>query len=461
MGLYKRPRSPYWHIWLENGPPGHQRIKTAIRIGTTKIDREKSKLQAEQLYGRLLLEQSARVHRLDTERTVIRFAAFAQWYDEQFISKHKGADRERGILPLFVAAFGDRLVHTITRDDVIEWRTRRLSASRTVERYGSRAKGLPVWLRIHQYLQMHGPTPSGTIRAALELKGPPIEALTAKTARYFQIEFRGVWTAVGTPEQPTKVLPPPSASTVNREVALLKQILAAAVPRYIDASPIAGLPDLPTLTPRRRTMTHAEEAAVLAELGPVDLAIVLCGLDGLMRLGEILALRKADDHGDRLHVVNPKNSQARSVPVSARLRTALDALPASDSTYLFAQRRRGATAAIRRNVVAGALEQACKRAGVPYGRAVGGLTFHWSTRRTGATRMIRAGGDGVLAVVQQIGGWETMDVLTGIYQEVSMDDMRKVVETVSKPSSASSAEPDARADSHSAHTTADNVKKLA
>lgn len=458
MGLYKRPRSPYWHIWLENGPVGHQRIKTAIRIGTTKIDREKAKLQAEQLYGRLLLEQSARVHRLDTERPVIRFAAFAQWYDEQFISKHKGADRERGILPLFVAAFGDRLVHTISRDDVIEWRTRRLSASRTVERYGSRLKGLPVWLRIHQYLTTHGPTPSGTIRAALELKGPPIESITAKTAHYFKIAFRGIWTAVGTPEQPTKVLPPPSASTVNREVALLKQIMSAAVPRYIDASPLAGLPDLPTVTPRRRTMTHEEEVAVLAQLGTVDLAIVLCGLDGLMRLGEILALRKADDHGELLHVVNPKNSQARAVPVSTRLRAALDALPATDSAYLFAQRRRGATAAIRRSVVAGALEQACKRAGVPYGRAVGGLTFHWSTRRTGATRMIRAGGDGVLAVVREIGGWETMDVLTDIYQEVSLEDMRKVVETVSAPTSAV---PEIFADSHSAHTPAENVKKRA
>ncbi len=77
-----------------------------------------------------------------------------------------------------------------------------------------------------------------------------------------------------------------------------------------------------------------------------------------------------------------------------------------------------------------ALRLACEKAGVPYGRAQHGVTFHWSTRRTGATRMIRAGGEKAIGVVQQIGGWKDLDVLIGIYQEVVTAEMRAAVETV-------------------------------
>lgn len=225
---------------------------------------------------------------------------------------------------------------------------------------------------------------------------------------------------------------------------------------------------------------------MLEQLGRVDRAIVLCGLDGLLRLGEILNLRRVDDHGELLHVVNPKNNRTRAVPISARLRAALDALPASDAPYIFEVRRRGATASIRRGTVAHALKRACAAAGVPYGRARHGLTFHWSTRRTGATRMIRKGGDGVMAVVKEIGGWETMDVLTDIYQEVTVEDMRRAVDLVDGQAATRAAvdavaeaeaalrlaeeamavaqgrlEAARAADSHSTHTQATNVKKLA
>lgn len=443
MGLYKRPQSPYWHIWLENAPPGQQRIKTAIRIGTTKLDREKSKAQAEQLYGALLLERSARIHRLDPERPTIRFAAFARWYDEHHIAKHKGAEREREILPRFVAAFGDRLIAQITKMDVEEWRTRRLRTPSAIPTQSARRGKLPTWLRVHQYLVMHGTTQARVIRAALELPDHVSHYVTApNVAGYFACAHGGFWTAVGTPELGTRTLPRPTPQTVNREVALLKQMLAAAVPTYLDASPLKGMADLPTTPPIRRTMSREEEAAVLEQLSPVDRAILLCGLDGLIRMGDILDLLKEHDRGDSLAVVDPKNRRPRLVPVSARLRAALDALPASDSKYLFPSRRRASTAAARRNGVAQALERACARAGVPYGRAANGLTFHWSTRRTGATRMIRKGGDRVVAVVQQVGGWENPDVLLAIYQEVSAADMRQAVESVSADDSQSTRSPD-------------------
>jgi hypothetical protein len=56
--------------------------------------------------------------------------------------------------------------------------------------------------------------------------------------------------------------------------------------------------------------------------------------------------------------------------------------------------------------------------------------------------MIRKGGDRVVAVVQQVGGWENPDVLLAIYQEVSAADMRQAVESVSADDSQSTRSPD-------------------
>ena len=69
---------------------------------------------------------------------------------------------------------------------------------------------------------------------------------------------------------------------------------------------------------------------------------------------------------------------------------------------------------------------------MPYGRARQGLTFHWSTRRTGATRMIRALGERAIATTQRVGNWKHPHVLIGICQETTTDEMREAVEAVSQ-----------------------------
>ena len=50
----------------------------------------------------------------------------------------------------------------------------------------------------------------------------------------------------------------------------------------------------------------------------------------------------------------------------------------------------------------------CDRAGVLYGRAAGGITFH-SLRHTGASRMLNRGVD--IKTVAEIGNWRNLAVL--------------------------------------------------
>lgn len=372
MGVFSRPRSPWWWLWLESAPRGHEREKTAVRIGKTTAQRHDSRALAETVYHKRMMELAARVHRLPAPATeATTFRTFAKWYDENVIPHHRGREREREILPRLVAGFGHLALEDIDRERVIAWRTARRMTGTLIPHFGGR-------------------------------KGKP---------RQFA---------------------PPSARTVNREVGLLKQVMATAVPKHLDASPLAGLPDLDVVEPTRRTMNVEEEARILAELAPDDRAIFLVGLDTLSRLSDVLDLKRADDHGDTIDIRDPKNRHAHNVPVSGRLREALDAVPVGDSKFYFPRRRRAETERDRRHGFAQALRRACERADVPYGRAKHGITFHWSTRRTGATRMIRAGGDGAIATTQRIGNWKDPSVLIGIYQETMTAEMRAAVESVGK-----------------------------
>jgi len=378
MGVFTRPDSPWYWLWLETAPPGQEREKTDIRIGTTTAQRHDSRQLANDLYHRRMNEIAARIHRLPQGLPKApTFAVFAKWYDTNVIAHHKGHERERDILRRLVQAFGALAIDAIDPATVIAWRTVRRMTGTTVEHFG-------------------GP------------KGKP------------------------------RTFPPPTARTVNREVDLLQQILAAAVPKYFDESPLEDLPDLEVVDPIRRTMSAEEERRILQEL-PADLrAILLVGLDTLTRLKDILNLRRRDDHGTHLDIVDTKNGLSHTVPVSTRLRLALDAVPvdARKPEWYFPKRRVARTERDRRGAIAHALKRACQRAHVDYGRATFGVTFHWGTRRTGATRMIRAGGDKAIATAQRIGNWKDPTVLIGLYQETITAEMRAAVESVGSPQTA-------------------------
>jgi len=228
-----------------------------------------------------------------------------------------------------------------------------------------------------------------------------------------------------------RVSPTVSPRTVNREADLLKAMLRSAVEHHkLDASPLAGMKRLHVTTPERRLMTLPEERALLKVLEPADKALLLMSLDTLCRLGDCLDLRWQDDRGKTLWIADPKVGGGYAVPVSSRLRTALDALPRTGE-YVFAARRRFPTDARRRRGVAQMLEAACLRAGLPAGRAAHGLTWHWATRRTAATRLIQAGED--LATVQALGHWRDPSIVLGIYSEADPRQVAAAAERIGKP----------------------------
>lgn len=222
--------------------------------------------------------------------------------------------------------------------------------------------------------------------------------------------------------------------TVDREVAVIKTVLQSAVPDYLEASPLYGMPNLKWTKPKRRLMTHDEERRLLAELAPDDKALFLLGLDSLIRLMDLLDLKRSDDHGKTMYVADPKAGGGFEVPISRRARKALDALykVSPTSIYIFARRRVAEKERDRRGVIRKMLATACAAADVPYGRAKGGITFHWATRRTGATRMLTNGVDPGTA--QKLGRWKTADVMLGIYHELLDDKARAAVNTVGRRS---------------------------
>lgn len=323
MGIYSRPDSPWWWLWLETAPSGHHREKTKIKIGTTPIERRENRLLAQALYHQRMQEIAIEVHHLPRERPAITFEAFATWYDAHVIAHHRGAVREREILKTLRVTFGAELLTAIDRASVMEWRSQR----------------------------------TATVRP----------------------------------------------STANRETALLKAMLTAAVPDYLEASPLVKLKGLHT--PQRETfvLSPADERKLLRALRVADRALVLCALDTLMRLSDVVNLRRDQDRQTYLVVVDPKVKPYK-VPVSSRLRKALDRLP-DRGPYYFGHRRAAKKTRDYRGSVQSMLERACVKADIPYGRAAGGLTFH-ALRHTGATRLVERGVS--LRIIQELGGWQSL-----------------------------------------------------
>lgn len=227
------------------------------------------------------------------------------------------------------------------------------------------------------------------------------EILTTLTARFGPVELLAL-TTNELIEWRTARAKATSASTANREMALLKHLLTHAVPTYLDESPLAGVKNLRPVKRETGILARADEATLLKTLTPIDKAIVLCALDALMRLSDVVQLRRDQDRGSYLIIVDPKVQPYR-VPVSKRLRRALNAVPKT-GPWFFPTRRRTDPRATR-NLIKHMLRRACERAGIDYGRKLGGLTFH-GLRHTGTTRMVDAGVP--LRIVQELGGWKSM-----------------------------------------------------
>lgn len=229
------------------------------------------------------------------------------------------------------------------------------------------------------------------------------------------------------------------ANTVRRELELLKSILSSAIPTYLDEHPLKGFPgkgQLRIVEPEPRILTPKEETRLLKALtDPQDYALIVCALDTLMRLSDVVNLERRADHGQHITVLDPK-TKTYKVPVSTRLRTALNKLAKTPelatSPWVFpkfhrwtpykaprvrrgeetqrkgrAKDRSGSRSA--QLAVIRMFDEACAAADIPHGRAEHGVTFH-SLRHTGASRALEAGAD--VRTVQELGGWTSLKQLT-------------------------------------------------
>lgn len=367
MGLWKR--ETYWWITYRDPQGVMRRESTRIPVdGGSPAQTRENKNRAQATLARKIITQiDSAQGRGAADPRPTTFGAFATWYDTHVIAHHRGASRERELLADLRREFGAGPIAKITRQRVAAWMTRRLSEARTVQ------------------------TKAGPVPGA-----------------------------------------PPTAATVNRTVDLLKSMLREAVQHgYLTASPLVGMKRLHAPRRPKARLTSEQEDAVLREMRhPGDRAMLIMGLDTLARLGDILDFRRDHDHGRTLTLVDPKNGELLEVPVSARLRAVLDALP-EVGPYYFAHRRTAQKPREWASAVRQMLERACKRAGVPYGRAQNAITWHAATRRTGASRMIAA--KVPLPVVMRIGGWKTLEQVSD-YVVPEDDALREAVEAVGRRS---------------------------
>lgn len=211
-------------------------------------------------------------------------------------------------------------------------------------------------------------------------------------------------------------------ATVNRELEILKPLLRSAIPTYLEANPADGVKKYRLRLVPITILTHEAEAKLLKKATPAERAYLLLGLDALLRSGDARRLRKEHDRGASLVLVDSKVDEYK-VPVSARLRAALDALTLVDG-YYFPRRYKRKWAAMNENSAFLMFRNVCERAKVPAGRPHG-ITYH-SLRHTGATR---AASVVKLSVVRQLGGWKSMRQLER-YDHPDSPDMIRAVEAI-------------------------------
>lgn len=216
-------------------------------------------------------------------------------------------------------------------------------------------------------------------------------------------------------------------STINREVALLKTMLTTAIGTHLKASPLAGLKLLRVVKRRKRTLTFVEEQRLLAQLEPADRALYIVAVDTLIRLSNVLNLKRSEYRKTHLALEDSKTGPYE-VPLSDRARKALDRLP-KEGEYFFPHRRIAASDVGRRSIIRVMLQRACAKTSppIPYGRAIGGITFHTATRATGATRMLQAGHDP--KTVQRVGNWHSFDQM-GEYLQTDDARMHAAVNSI-------------------------------
>lgn len=133
MGVYSRPDSDYWWLYLETTK---RRERTEFKVGETTTRRRDSRRLAEDLYHQRMNDLAARLYKLPSAMAAIRFDKYADAYEAHTIAHHKGEERERSAVKPLVRFFGDDLLSAIDPDRVKAYHTfrRPTCSGRTINR---------------------------------------------------------------------------------------------------------------------------------------------------------------------------------------------------------------------------------------------------------------------------------------------------------------------------------------
>lgn len=220
--------------------------------------------------------------------------------------------------------------------------------------------------------------------------------------------------------------------TVNRELDVLKSLLVSAVPTYLEHAPLGDVRRFRVVETEPRILTFEEEARLLAVADDEGRALIIVALDTLMRLSNIAHLQWPQVKWTP-GVIVPLNAKVShdKVPITTRMREALQALP-KDGPWVFASlHRKGKGKTAAKNRVIRLFDALCQQAGIPHSRAADGMTFH-GLRHTGATRALQNGAS--VRTVMKLGGWKDIRSVLR-YTHAADSDVQWAAESISTPRS--------------------------
>ncbi len=172
-----------------------------------------------------------------------------------------------------------------------------------------------------------------------------------------------------------------SAPTIRRDLACLSSMFGCCIDwEWLDVNPVSAYlrrrkkrGALREAPPRRRYLTHAEEAAILEEASPIVAKAIAFAIDTGLRKEEMFSLRRSQIRDGRVivHAENTKGGRhGREVPLLPRAAEISARLPAHLQTdFLFVNPRRRVPGERRRkadrfNHLDRGLKAACRRAKV-------------------------------------------------------------------------------------------------
>jgi integrase len=213
---------------------------------------------------------------------------------------------------------------------------------------------------------------------------------------------------------------PISPSTCNRELALLKTLLAKAVEWHrIESNPAAKVKKFREPRSRERVLTPEEMRRLVDAAAPHLKPILITALNTGMRRSEILSLKWADlNFKDRfISIEDSKSGDPRKVRMNDLVIETLKDLPRT-SDYVFPNEDTGSFI----KTVKTAFRTACRNAKIK------GFRFH-DLRHTAASSMVAAGAD--LVTVSRILGHSSI-LMTMRYAHPTSENIQRAVDALAE-----------------------------